>query len=104
MEPWVAERIEGEHGGWHLRNAQSGKYLSLPSQKPQNDTQLLANDTKFLWHIWDEETVQNAVRICVPNTKKDVDLSDHGNAAPGTPISVWGRWEGENQLWRFQEA
>jgi len=35
---------------------------------------------------------------------QNVDLSDHGNATPGTPVTLWGHWSGENQVWRFQEA
>ena len=37
-------------------------------------------------------------------TEMDVDLSDHGNPKDGTPITLWGKWEGENQVWKFQEA
>ena len=42
--------------------------------------------------------------ICVPNTKQNVDLTNYGNAAPGTPVAIWGRWEGTNQTWRFEKG
>ena len=42
--------------------------------------------------------------IFVPNSNFNVDLSDHGNANPGTPVTLWEKWEGENQVWRFEQA
>ncbi|PPR00762.1 hypothetical protein CVT24_000787 [Panaeolus cyanescens] len=100
-QQWIPIRVDD---GWHIKNAQSGKYLALDSERPKNDDRLLAKDEPFVWHIWDEEAVSGSVRVCVPNCKKDVDLSDHGNPAPGTPISVWGRWEGQNQMWYFDQG
>ena len=43
-------------------------------------------------------------RISVPGTNQDVDLSDHGNPEPGTPIATWGHWEGLNQVWHFERG
>jgi len=34
----------------------------------------------------------------------NVDLSDHGNAADRTPVTLWGEWKGQNQIWMLQEA
>jgi len=39
-----------------------------------------------------------------PNTNLNVDLSDHGNANPRTPITLWGQWGGKHQVWEFQQA
>lgn len=33
-----------------------------------------------------------------------VDLSDYGNAKPGTPVELWGRWDGDNQKWRLDKV
>ena len=39
------------------------------------------------------------------NTNFNLDLSDHGNPNPGTPITLWGKWEGgTNQTWHFEEG
>jgi len=40
----------------------------------------------------------------VPNTRQDVDLNDYGNATPGTSVAIWGRWEAENQTWKFEKG
>ena len=42
--------------------------------------------------------------IFVHNSQLNVDLSDRGNPAPGTPVTIWGKWEGDNQVWRFEQA
>jgi len=36
--------------------------------------------------------------------KQNVDLSDHGNPAPGTPVTLWRCWKGENQIWKFEQV
>lgn len=42
--------------------------------------------------------------ILIHNTGINVDLSDHGNAADKTPVTLWGQWPGENQVWDLQQA
>ena len=42
--------------------------------------------------------------ICVPKTRQNVDLTNYGDATPGTPVAIWGRWEAENQTWRFEKG
>lgn len=43
-------------------------------------------------------------RIVVPNTNLNVDLSGEGNAEPGTPVELWGRWDARNQVWHFEQG
>jgi hypothetical protein len=43
-------------------------------------------------------------RICIPDTVFNVDLSNHGDAKGGTPVELWGRWEGTNQTWKFERG
>lgn len=42
--------------------------------------------------------------ILIRDTNVNVDLSDHGNPADRTPITLWGKWSGKNQVWRLEEA
>jgi len=42
--------------------------------------------------------------IAVQNSNQRVDLSNYGDPTPGTPIVIYGHWQGENQVWRFQQA
>ena len=45
------------------------------------------------------------IRLFVPNTRFNLDLSDHGSATPGTHVVVWSKWHpGKNQTWRFEEG
>ncbi|KIM43944.1 carbohydrate-binding module family 13 protein [Hebeloma cylindrosporum] len=90
-------------GGWHIKSVGTDKYLNLESH-PKDDVRLVAIQQPFLWHLWDDDRVANAIRICVPNTRQNVDLTDYGNPNPGTPVAIWGRWEGENQTWKFEKV
>lgn len=38
------------------------------------------------------------------DTHYSVDLADHGNSTPGTPVQLWGRWAGENQVWEARQV
>ena len=42
--------------------------------------------------------------IFYPGTRQNVDLSDNGNATPGTPVTLWSEWQGLNQVWRLEET
>ena len=41
-------------------------------------------------------------RFLIPGRKVNIDLSDHGNSADKTPITLWGEWAGQNQVWRLE--
>ncbi|KAI6140110.1 hypothetical protein BKA82DRAFT_4215800 [Pisolithus tinctorius] len=56
-----------------------------------NNNQLCIDDHGS-WHA----------RLFVPGTNQNVNLSDHGNATPGTPVTLWGKWNGNNQLWHIE--
>lgn len=116
---WEMERVDN---GWYIKNVKTGLYLSLEGQALDN-TGVIGYSQPFLWHIWDDEEDSNTIRwvshvgshgggaftgvpcrICVPNTQQNLDLSDYGNPAPGTPINIWGRWSGQNQTWRIKRG
>ena len=62
---------------------------------------------KFTKIIADDNTPTDTlilISIFVRDSHFNVDLSDHGNATPGTPVTIWGKWEGENQVWRFEQV
>ncbi|KAF8151499.1 ricin B-like lectin [Crassisporium funariophilum] len=89
--------------GWHIKNVATGLYLSFEGQAGDGK-KLVADQAPFLWHLWPDKKQTDAFRICVPNTKQNVDLSDHGNPNPGTPVTLWGTWEGLNQVWLFERV
>ncbi|TEB25738.1 carbohydrate-binding module family 13 protein, partial [Coprinellus micaceus] len=91
-----------EHGFWHFKNVASGKYLAPKSTQYKDGIKVIASDTRFNWHIWPDKKNPNTLRICIPDTVFNVDLSNHGDAKGGTPVELWGRWEGTNQTWKFE--
>ncbi|KAJ2917819.1 hypothetical protein MD484_g2584, partial [Candolleomyces efflorescens] len=84
---------------WHFRNAANGRYLAI-EQEPGDAVKVIGSDEPFGWHIWPDEQDPSTLRICLPDTVFNIDLSNHGDATPGTPVEIWGRWEGVNQTWR----
>jgi len=54
--------------------------------------------------ILDIEVLTSCTRICVPDTRLNLDLADHGNQADGTIVQLWTRWEGLNQVWVVKEG
>ena len=42
--------------------------------------------------------------IFVPGTNLNVDLSQHGNRNEGTPVTLWDKTGGENQVWNFEQV
>jgi len=103
----------GANQGWTFESAsdgafniksRSGQYLSAAGE-PSNGQKVVAGSSPFAWRVEDVQGVDNGVRIMpASNTNFCVDLSDHGNSTPGTPIELWGRWEGENQVWKLQKV
>ncbi|KAJ6034678.1 uncharacterized protein N7446_009432 [Penicillium canescens] len=43
-------------------------------------------------------------RIIVPDTSQCITLSDHGNPASGTPVTLWENCGFTNQIWRFEKV
>ncbi|KAF4621987.1 hypothetical protein D9613_009502 [Agrocybe pediades] len=89
--------------GWHIKNVATGKYLRHEGGN-QNGSRLIADQEPFVWHIWPDTHEITAGRIVVPSSSLNVDLADKGNLAPGTPIQIWGRWDGKNQVWHFDRV
>ncbi|RXW19130.1 hypothetical protein EST38_g6727 [Candolleomyces aberdarensis] len=98
---WEAD--SSEDGTWHFKNAANGRYLAI-AQEPGDGVKVVGSDEPFGWHIWPDEQDASTLRICLPNTVFNIDLSNHGDSTPGTSVEIWGRWEGVNQTWRFEEA
>jgi hypothetical protein len=104
--------------GWTLKSVGTGKYIG---RMGVGDSLLaMACDEPVTWDVWPDEQfcykyryvtqfLRKAhqpnvyiFRIFVHGTKFNLDLSNHGNATPGTPIALWARWHGLNQLWSIE--
>ncbi|KAI0315946.1 carbohydrate-binding module family 13 protein [Amylostereum chailletii] len=99
-QQWVFEERDG---GYAIRNKRAGKYLAVDGSA-DNGSRIVAVSTENpqIWEVRPDEN--DSVRIFVKDQKFNLDLSDHGNPTPGTPVSIWGHWHGQNQLWKLQSG
>ncbi|KAF9269189.1 hypothetical protein L218DRAFT_953738 [Marasmius fiardii PR-910] len=93
----------GSH--WTFRN-DNGQYLGYDQSQVADGLALYAVNQAVEWDIWPDRNDNSLLRIYVPGwqTAMNIDLSDNGNANNGTPVTLWGEWEGIHQAWRFEEA
>ncbi|KAG7094087.1 hypothetical protein E1B28_007706 [Marasmius oreades] len=98
---WTVEN-NGSH--WTFRN-DKGQYLGYNGEVREG-LPLTAVNQAVEWDIWPDKNDQSLQRIYVPgwHTAMNIDLSDHGNSNNGTPVTLWGQWEGSHQAWRFEQA
>ncbi|KAI3615083.1 carbohydrate-binding module family 13 protein [Moniliophthora roreri] len=117
--------LDNSSGHWTFRCG-TGKYLGLDGEV-QDGTPVIGVNQPVQWDIRPDEqdgSVYRRVvvmlprkegvtdaghthyRIFVPNapTAMNLDLSDHGNANPGTKVTLWTKWEGKHQCWKFEEG
>ncbi|KAI5824239.1 carbohydrate-binding module family 13 protein [Schizophyllum commune] len=99
-QKWELQRSEN---GWHIKNVGNGTYLGFDGDLHEG-TRLTSWRDPCDWQIWKDEQDPSVYRLFIPNTTLNIDLSDHGNSHPGTAITLWGKWEGRHQCWRFDEA
>ncbi|KAJ3998881.1 carbohydrate-binding module family 13 protein [Lentinula boryana] len=102
-QKWHLEQGPGGH--WTFRSVASGQYLGIDGPV-ENGTPLVSVDEPFRWDIYPDDEDSSVFRVYVPGapTATNIDLSDHGNATPGTIVTLWIKWEGKNQTWRFEQV
>ncbi|KIM60270.1 carbohydrate-binding module family 13 protein [Scleroderma citrinum Foug A] len=101
-QQWRFERLE--NGNYLIQSVGTGLYLRIDGE-PANDVRVVAGRDRYEWYVKDEPSTPGSIRIYVPGRYINIDLSDHGNPDPGTPIALWDQWEpGQNQLWRLQQV
>lgn len=101
-QKWRFEKLH-DGPGWVIQNVGTGKFLSLTTNA-QDGGQVLGTSDPTQWDVRPDEMDPSVYRIFVLNTPFNLDLTDHGNPTPGTPVAVWGAWEGRNQCWRIERA
>ncbi|KAF7416392.1 hypothetical protein PC9H_002658 [Pleurotus ostreatus] len=100
-QKWRAEK-RGQ--GWTFKNVATGQYLGIEGE-PGENTPVVVVDHPFEWDVKEDRQDNSSWRFWVPGTKYNMDLSDHGNATPGTKVLLWGKWDaGRNQCWRLQKG
>ncbi|KAI6127663.1 carbohydrate-binding module family 13 protein, partial [Pisolithus croceorrhizus] len=98
-QAWIFERQY--NGNYLIKSVGSKLYLNIEGE-PRNGARVVAKSTRFEWRVEDQPGFRQAIRLFVPGTNQNVDLSDHGNPVPGTPVTVWEKWHGEHQVWRVE--
>ena len=88
---------------WTFRNVRSGQYLGLGAASTDG-TRLVAVDEPVGWHIWHDEEDPSTFRIFVPFTRYNLDLYNYGDPIAGDPITLWSKWNGRHQTWRFENV
>ncbi|KAF8641645.1 hypothetical protein AX16_009871 [Volvariella volvacea WC 439] len=86
---------------WNFRNVANGRYLGVEGEL-RDGLRVQGVDWEYQWVL--EPQGDDYYRILAPGTPFNVDLTDYGNPENGTPVELWGRWEAENQQWRFERA
>jgi len=91
-----------QHAGWTLQSVGTGLYLGIEGA-PGDGTPVVATQQPTThWEIEKDDQDSSTWRFYVQGTRFNLDLSDHGNPTPGTPITLWGKWAGKNQTWRLE--
>uniref|UniRef100_A0A8H8CG26 Ricin B lectin domain-containing protein n=1 Tax=Psilocybe cubensis TaxID=181762 RepID=A0A8H8CG26_PSICU len=98
-QQWETIEVDGR---WHIKNVGNGLYLSLGGAGPNDDVRLVGSEDHYSWELVRDDEDENGIRIKVPDSWHNVDLTNHGDPTPGTPIAIWGRWQGQNQVWYFE--
>ncbi|KAI0263599.1 ricin B lectin domain-containing protein [Gloeopeniophorella convolvens] len=97
--------MPGSNGLWIIRNSATGKLLAFEGNEPRDGAPLVSvEETGLLWDISPAGSSNpQQYRIqCGQNTSFCVDFSDHGNTAPGTPVTLWRSYpDSTNQMWNF---
>ncbi|KAH9914390.1 ricin B-like lectin [Epithele typhae] len=102
-QKWTLEHSDSEH--WRLKNQATGLFVGLDKDQPENGRKLIATDRAAEWQLRADKKDPNNVRLFLKDTQYCLDLSDNGNKQPGTPITLWKKWdEGMNQAWMIEEG
>ncbi|TFK61725.1 ricin B-like lectin [Pluteus cervinus] len=100
---------QDDQGAYTIVNTASGKFVSFAGASVRQDGDpVVAVDEPTAWDIQPDKNNPSAFRyvlIILPDTSFNIDLSDHGNPAPGTPVTLWEQSEpGVNQTWFFEQV
>ncbi|KAF9779262.1 carbohydrate-binding module family 13 protein [Thelephora terrestris] len=104
-------RFDQHQDGWTIQNLYDGKFLDVNVPNVEGDgVSIVAVSTNNprKWEVryddqfggWRFFYREQDGQI----SNQNIDLSDHGNPANNTPVTLWGTWPGQNQVWRLEDA
>ncbi|KAL0948453.1 hypothetical protein HGRIS_011026 [Hohenbuehelia grisea] len=91
--------LEWTGKGWTFKSSSNGLYLTL-SGTATDGTRLTVGSTPMEWHVWPDNLDSSVYRHVSPVSRSD--LWAQGDPTPGTPITLWYRWNGRHQTWKFE--
>lgn len=94
--------FEATPTGWILKSVGANKFLGYASVS--DGSLVIGTDEPQKWDIWPDDEYCYRYRLYVHGTKYNWDLANYGSSTPGTPISLWPRWDGLHQLWCIEEV
>ncbi|KAG6917583.1 hypothetical protein DXG01_001931 [Tephrocybe rancida] len=95
---------DGSISGWKRHGGTNQQAGVVSEGTFENGTPLRAVPYAFAWDIFRDAIDQTVNRITVPGSQYSVDLTNNGNATDGTLVTLWLKWEGINQTWRFDNG
>ncbi|CUA69730.1 hypothetical protein RSOLAG22IIIB_08651 [Rhizoctonia solani] len=102
-QKWIFEPTDNGH--YYIQNAGLHKYLTFPDE-PNDGKQVIATDGPREWEVRvgqeghdDREAGRDSIRIFVPGTNQNLDLTNHGDITPGNPVQLWEQTPGQGQAW-----
>lgn len=101
-QKWKFE--DSGNGLYHIQNVKYGKYLTFPDE-PNDGKQVIATDGPREWEVRvgregeNQKDQHESIRIFVPGTNQNLDLTNHGDITPGNPVQLWARTPGKGQAW-----
>ncbi|KAH7910082.1 carbohydrate-binding module family 13 protein [Hygrophoropsis aurantiaca] len=99
------EFYQEQDGKWTIKSKGSDLFLGIEHGREHgNYTPVVPVPHPFHWDIFHDEKDDSLFRIFVHGTTFNIDLSDKGNAADGTPVHLWTKWSGRNQCWELKPA
>ncbi|KAK6519149.1 hypothetical protein TWF281_003838 [Arthrobotrys megalospora] len=99
--------LESHDNHWRIRNVESGRYLA-PSQSFENlndGTKIASSTSPANWDIYRDDNQKEAYRIYIPDFHRPINIDmAGGNPANGTSVVLWGKSDGNNQMWYFKRG
>ncbi|KAI0796421.1 hypothetical protein BC629DRAFT_1505456 [Irpex lacteus] len=82
---WMQQRHDSPT--YNIQNVETKKYLTIDG-RPWNDRTVCGKTSASNWYIAAGDG--NHVRLYIQNTGFNMDLTGHGDPAPGTRVAIWG--------------
>ncbi|PFH47726.1 carbohydrate-binding module family 13 protein [Amanita thiersii Skay4041] len=95
--------IEGGNGKYTVRSVRTGRYIGITTEA-KGGVGAVAVSFRYEWEVRPDKDDPTLYRFFVPGTAFNLDLTNYGSSASGTPIAVYAQGNGKHQCWRLDEC